>query len=66
MAELIVALFLASTIVVVSFTGLVTVAVFHMIDRRGRRRCGKHGVRSKRTTCSSRGQRPYRGGRVRL
>lgn len=67
MPDLILALFLAAAVSTVSLSSLVGIAIFAIADRHGGHRCGRRRrVRSERTTVSSRGHRPYRGGRVRL
>ena len=60
-----IALFMAAAVSMVALGSLVGIAVFAIADRRGVHRPGRR-VRSRRTPVSSRGHRPYRGGRVPL
>jgi hypothetical protein len=58
---------MAASISMVAFGALIGIIIDWWQSQRGRRRAGKRcRVRSQRTYVSSRGQRPYRGGRVRV
>lgn len=60
-----VALLMAFAILATPIGCIVAIVIFMIADWRGGHRTGGHRVRSQRTTVTSRGRRPYRGGRVR-
>lgn len=63
--DVLIAMFMAASVAMVALGSLVGIAIFWVADRRGGHRAGRR-VRSRRTYVSSRGHRPYRGGRVRV